>query len=601
MALPGKVFATVLSLFGNVQCHQQKPSVISESCHGLSNGLHYIRPAVSSGSDIPPVIARCHNDWTILDYSLDSNINHYFSSFSAVTDDFGSMDVGIEHINWADWLQINDIQLTISEDCNTCSDYEGIDTAYYMTGNYYGCSFATKSLCDMNPTTLQCNQCIMSNLGGNVEYPGLCTHIVLPTDSEDINSATTSHQTCVTAKWNYLPSIGLNGQFCPCFKPINPPDLQSDAQFDRETNLSPKSELDPLPLDILSEINDISNEDSNDNMDDPEEDINCDQNVVILTNDDFKDGTYRIRQCGTYILDDDIELNMNSEDDWWPTEDQQADRNLYPSTNFIGAFSMGFFAGISIEHNDVTIDLNEHTLSMAHDFYVQQRFFSLIELGSKPFISGQGPANFGSLDVEYPDNVIIRNGILGLSSHHGIHGNHNGNVYIHNVQIRHFEVSGISMNGFDDLLIENVVIGPNYQNVPVTPQYAHGRFMMQRLERIPDKEEQFVVINGRKVNAQHIMDRLTDEMEAAFTFSQSVQNGINGMESMEAMDFEQRFDDNLYINRDGLPHGGTLYGILLNSEGASVFGLGLSPGYSSNAVLRNVEVRELRAKPEETV
>merc|ERR1719242_1271723 len=84
-------------------------------------------------------------------------------------------------------------------------------------------------------------------------------------------------------------------------------------------------------------------------------------------------------------------------------------------------------------------------------------------------------------------------------------------------------------------------------------------------------------------------------MEEAFSLSQRLKNvGTRPIPSEEAI-------GNLYVNHDGLPHGGTLYGILLNSEGASVFGLGLSPGYSSNAILRNVEVKELRAKPEETV
>ena len=56
---------------------------------------------------------------------------------------------------------------------------------------------------------------------------------------------------------------------------------------------------------------------------------------------------------------------------------------------------MGFFAGFAIESDDVTIDLNGHSLAMSKVFHHQQRWFSVIEVGSKAFISGQGPANFG--------------------------------------------------------------------------------------------------------------------------------------------------------------------------------------------------------------
>ena len=48
--------------------------------------------------------------------------------------------------------------------------------------------------------------------------------------------------------------------------------------------------------------------------------------------------------------------------------------------------------------------------------------FSIIEVGSKAFISGQGPANFGPY-MTYAKNAIIKNGVIGRSSHHGIHAN----------------------------------------------------------------------------------------------------------------------------------------------------------------------------------
>eukprot|EP01084_Bolivina_argentea_P103379 185180_1 len=403
------------------------------SCVGLDNGLHYIRPTPFIEMDVnnkknnvlPSILVKCFNNWIIFDYSLDPNIKYYFSTFMSITDDFASMDIGEEHINWPTWLLIKNIKYSISEDCNTCITNNNNDIAYYMTGNYYGCSFATKSLCDMSPTTLQCNQC-SGLLNDDNLYPGLCTHIILNINDKNINSAQTSHSKCVTAKWNYLPSIGLNGQFCSCIKPKENTFIKVEAKY-----------IQPFIMEAQNIL---------------ETNINCKQNIIELTNSDFKYGTYRIKYCGTYRIIENISLNMNappidysdSPNDnnyWWPTYKQQ--ENKYPNNNFIGAYAMGFFAGISIETDDVIIDLNGFELSMHFDFYIQQRFFSLIELGSKPFVSGQGPVNFGNDNVKYPSNIIIKNGNLGLTSHHCIHGNNNKNIEISNIKMYDFEVSGI--------------------------------------------------------------------------------------------------------------------------------------------------------------
>eukprot|EP01083_Nonionella_stella_P034077 93279_1 len=571
------VIILVLHYFRIISCNEKdEQSQHPASCMGLEDGEHYIRPILFIDNDLtdkddyPSILVRCSKGWIIFDYSLDPHIKRYFTSFMPITDDFASMNVGLEHLNWPKWLQIKNSHLTISEDCNTCSN--SLDIAYYMTGNYYQCSFATKSLCDMSPTTLECNQC-SGLMHDNDIHPGLCTHIALSIDDDGINDEHTSHQQCVTAKWNFLPSIGLNGRFCPCIKP------KKDSQI----------HVQPL----LITDDEITVQDDHDCANKP---------VIELTNDDFLHGTYRIRSCGTYKLMEDVELNMNAppimnddafspndmdHDYWWPTEEQKQDTNQYPSDTFIGAYAAGFFAGITVETDDVIIDLNGKKLSQSYEFYIQQRVFSLIELGSKPFLAGQGPVNYGSnFNQKYPENIVIKNGVLGLTSHHGIHGNNNRNVEIKAMKIIDFEVAGISMNGFHGLRIEDVQVGPNYQQIPVTPQYAHGRFMLQRLQYIADKETQSVVIDGENVFVSDIIETLRTEMDDAFWFSRNDRENAR---------------DNLFINADGLPHGATLYGVFLNSEGASVFGLGLSPRHSSDLVLRNVIVKELRSNPMETV
>ena len=143
---------------------------------------------------------------------------------------------------------------------------------------------------------------------------------------------------------------------------------------------------------------------------------NRDLNIVYLYNSDFKDGTYRIKESGTYIIMEDIVFNFNSPSEeemadidnfspnsidldelyWCPTK-EQADSvtGTHPGLySYSGAYTLGFFAGITIEANYVTIDLKGHSLSQHPLFYFQQRFFSLIEMASQIFVPGQGPANW---------------------------------------------------------------------------------------------------------------------------------------------------------------------------------------------------------------
>ena len=96
---------------------------------------------------------------------------------------------------------------------------------------------------------------------------------------------------------------------------------------------------------------------------------------------------------------------------WYPREHQER-QYMGAGGTFIGPYAMGFFAGFTIESDDVTIDLNGHEIGMSTAFHLQQRWFAVIEIGSKAFISGQGPGNFGPYMV-YANNVVIKNGIIG--------------------------------------------------------------------------------------------------------------------------------------------------------------------------------------------
>lgn len=134
------------------------------SCLNLPDGEHYIRPIpidenianYNGYGYLPSILVRCYSGWTILDYSLDSNVKSYFSSTMQVHDDFMTMDVSKEHLNWDEWFKVDNVLFTTSQDCNSCDideyNQDDIDlievsgSGYYMTGNYYGCAFATKGM-----------------------------------------------------------------------------------------------------------------------------------------------------------------------------------------------------------------------------------------------------------------------------------------------------------------------------------------------------------------------------------------------------------------------------------------------------------------------
>merc|ERR1719356_255885 len=115
-------------------------------------------------------------------------------------------------------------------------------------------------------------------------------------------------------------------------------------------------------------------------------------------------------------------------------------------------------------------------MSMA--FYFQQRFFSIISLKSVAFPLNQGPGFFG-FEPSFSNNVVIKNGNIGLSSHHGIHGHYNKDVVIEDVHISYFE----------NLKMKNVEIGPSSDVAYLKGEYAYARWTVSALERILESGE----------------------------------------------------------------------------------------------------------------
>ena len=299
---------------------------------------------------------------------------------------------------------------------------------------------------------------------------------------------------------------------------------------------------------------------------------------VSLRKSDFANGTYRIRSSGRYRLAEDIEFRPNPANDFRPTTAQSA---LYPTTGAEASYRLGFFAAITIEAADVILDLNGKSLSQHKEHALQQRFFANIELADQPFIPGQGPADFGA-SLDAARRVIIRNGTIGLSSHHGIHGNDNMDVRIHNVRFVDFEVAAISLNGPRRLRIDHCDIVRSRQDVPVLGTYSGARFLRPVLDTVDASAS--ITLRGQTFTRDQIISRLDAALSDVF----------NGRRTSATVVFQNPSGDT----------DGPAYGILINKRGVAInnFCSDLrGPDYARNVTITNVRVNNIKATPREVM
>ena len=188
--------------------------------------------------------------------------------------------------------------------------------------------------------------------------------------------------------------------------------------------------------------------------------------VYCLWNRDFKHGSYIIDQPGIYQLAEDITFHPNEEHDFRPKGKKYKGR----------PFTLDFFAAVVIQTKNVFLDLNGYTIAQSNEHALQQRFFSIVELASSPFIPKQGPVNFGT-SIQSASYCMIYNGTLGRTAHHGIHGNGNSYCLFKDLSIRDFEVVGVALNGAKNIILDCVSIGPTFQQVPVVRTYSAARFL----------------------------------------------------------------------------------------------------------------------------
>ena len=211
--------------------------------------------------------------------------------------------------------------------------------------------------------------------------------------------------------------------------------------------------------------------------------------AIPLAQVDFVSGSYRITKPGYYYFVEDIFFN--------PDPVQEQTRTDKPQ---IGAW----FTALSIECDNVVIDLNTKTFAVDNAFLESQKLkvFSLIEFGNSPFPLAKFPffAYTGESEPIFANNIVVKNGTIGASPHHGLHGNSNSNIQIYDVVIRDWEVAGIAFNGLSSGIIRNVTITGLEHAMDFTGLVSVMLAVKVVLENLRD--------NHADVNAQSYIDAL---------------------------------------------------------------------------------------------
>jgi len=316
--------------------------------------------------------------------------------------------------------------------------------------------------------------------------------------------------------------------------------------------------------------------------------------VVNLSQSNFSRGTYRIKKSARYVLTENIRFNPNPSTyntvtnklegpDWMPTPSQIASGE-YPVAPK-GPYHMGFFAAFTVEVDNVVIDLNGFTIEQHMEHYLQQRFFSIIELAPSPFIHGQGPSNFGPFQRH--KNIKIHNGILGLSSHEAIHGNGTENLVLRDLTCYDYEQAAIAVNGGSLISMRNIQIERNSRDALVRATYSQGRFIRSFLHRIIAADDPSINVNGEELSGTQILSSLETEMDEVYN---------------DIINLKIEPTSSLFRNPDPLNTcDGSVYGIVLNTLGAAVGPFITTADHKANRliILENISLCGLNSDPVE--
>lgn len=282
----------------------------------------------------------------------------------------------------------------------------------------------------------------------------------------------------------------------------------------------------------------------------------------LLRQSDYARGTLKLTSNTFAVLMEDVTFHPNPEFDFKPSAAQLESGEYDAVKNQFGFVTMHEMVG-----ENIVLHLNGHVIRQSDEHALQQRFFSLVQLGDAPFIAGTGPADHGTFHAsrgcvvrgaEHGENDPNKWGTIALSSHHGIQGNNCTNILLERLRFRDFEVGAIALNRPRNVTIRDIVIGPNRQDIPVLASYSHSRFALDAIDRLLGNPDVPVDIRAEAVQARQALRDAVDEVRGQVLKGVPVTNPLFANPVHVVDGIERRLLD------------GTSYAIVLHGKGPAV-------------------------------
>lgn len=242
-------------------------------------------------------------------------------------------------------------------------------------------------------------------------------------------------------------------------------------------------------------------------------------------------GVYKLTKNIVFGTSEDRVVGESTDHETFETEDTIFVNIGRNATSVAPPFHFGVFAGFVIETDDIVLDLDGYSISMSFSLLRDQRFFSLICLGSQPF--PMKTAGFTSRVVP-ATNVTIKNGILGAVSHHSISGNRPSRLRIEHIECKDWEVAAVSINGACDVSIEHVCSKQASKEHVLNGNYSMAldllRDMEERLNDVPSDTVAEAYVNfltdlTNTVKAASSVEELKTAADPLFLTDEVVVNG----------------------------------------------------------------------------
>jgi len=310
------------------------------------------------------------------------------------------------------------------------------------------------------------------------------------------------------------------------------------------------------------------------------------RHAKCLYNNHFIDGTLIIDQPGAYKLCDNIVFcphNMDvenaSDEEIASAFDPIEQGNPKYNNN---EYALGFFAAIAVQADDVSLFLNGYSIAQCREHALMQRFFAVIELASAPFLPDNGPHDFVSDPFTPAKNFKLTGpGTVGLSSHHGIHGNENENVLISGVTFKDFEVGAVSLNNVKGLTIKNCDIPNNRHDVPILGSFSAALKIRPYLKHLLETNPDYSMTLGGSVKpVMEVYNTLVTQI--VNVYKDVMQYGLID-QATHPLEYQLYNNPNQVID-------GPCYAFLVHGRGPAVGGFGEMQDTDASALSNSVEI-----------